>query len=174
MSDTLTKQQLKKSSGTVVVHRKSSRWGVKKAGGGVVSFCVHGPTGKIVASDFTPSKLIEVLRVGLPVQELHDLQASLDVPMEKLFPMLGISKATLHRRKAGGRLGPAESDRVVRFARLMGKAVEVLESEENARRWLTSPQFGLGGAVPLDYAETEVGVREVEDLLGRIEYGVYS
>jgi uncharacterized protein (DUF2384 family) len=28
--------------------------------------------------------------------------------------------------------------------------------------------------VPLDYAETEIGAREVEDLLGRIEYGVYS
>ena len=56
----------------------------------------------------------------------------------------------------------------------MGRAVEVLESEENARRWLTSPQFGLGGAVPLEYAETEVGAREVEDLLGRIEHGVYS
>jgi putative toxin-antitoxin system antitoxin component (TIGR02293 family) len=174
MSDTLTKQPSKKSSGAVVVHRKSGQWGVKKAGGGVVSYCVHGPTGKSVASDFTPSKLIEALRAGLPVQELHDLQASLDLPMEKLFPMLGISKATLHRRKADGRLGQAESDRVVRFAQLMGKAVKVLESEENARQWLTSPQFGLGGAVPLDYAETEVGAREVEDLLGRIEHGVYS
>ena len=170
----MTRRPSKKSSGAVVAHRKSGRWSGKKAGDGVVSFCVHGPTGKIVASDFTPSKLIEMLRVGLPVQELADLQASLDVPMEKLFPMLGISKATLHRRKADGRLGPAESDRVVRFARLMGKAVEVLESEENARQWLTSPQFGLGGAVPLDYAETEVGAREVEDLLGRVEYGVYS
>ena len=174
MSDTLTKHPSKKSSGTVVVHRKGGQWGVKKAGGGVVSYCVHGAAGKITASDFTPSKLIEVLRIGLPVQELYDLQASLDVPMEKLFPMLGISKATLHRRKAGGRLDQAESDRVVRFAKLMGKAVEVLESEENARQWLTAPQFGLGGAVPLEYAETEVGAREVEDLLGRIEHGVYS
>ena len=104
MRDTLTKQPSKKSSGTVVVHRKGGQGGVKKAGGGVVRYCVHGPTGKSTASDFTPSKLIEVLRIGLPVQELHDLQASLDVPMEKLFPMLGISKATLHRRKAGGRL----------------------------------------------------------------------
>jgi len=158
----------------VVVRRKGGQWGVKKAGGGVVGYYVHGATGKITASDFTPSKLIEALRIGLPVQELHDLQASLDVPMEKLFPMLGISKATLHRRKAGGRLDQAESDRVVRFAKLMGKAVEVLESEENARQWLTAPQFGLGGAVPLEYAETEAGAREVEDLLGRVEQGVYS
>ena len=85
--------------------------------------------------------------------------------MEKLVPKLGLSKATLHRRKASGRLDPAESNRVVRFARLMGKAIEVLESDDDARQWLTSPQFGLGGAIPLDYADTEAGAREVEDLL---------
>lgn len=168
------KQLSKKSSGAVVVHRKSSQPRVKKAGAGVVSYCVNGATGKILASDFTPSKLIEILRIGLPVQELDDLQASLNVPMEKLFPMLGISKATLHRRKAGGRLGQAESDRVVRFARLLGKAVKVFGNIEDANQWLGSPQFGLGGVAPLDYAQTEIGAREVENLLGRIEYGVYS
>jgi putative toxin-antitoxin system antitoxin component (TIGR02293 family) len=173
MSITLTKQPTKKITGVVATPGQRRAWGGKKTSG-VVNFCVHGPTVKIMASDFTPSKLIEVLRVGLPVSELAVLQASLAVPMDKLVPMLGISKATLHRRKAAGRLGQAESDRVVRFARLMGKAVEVMESAENARRCLTAPQFGLGGAVPLEYAETEVGAREVEDLLGRIEHGVYS
>jgi putative toxin-antitoxin system antitoxin component (TIGR02293 family) len=126
------------------------------------------------AAALSPGKLIDVIRIGLPVEELDALQASLDVPMHKLAPKLGISMATLHRRKARGRLGPEESDRVLRFARLMGRAVEVMEAEDAARRWLNSPQVGLGGAVPLDYAETEVGAREVEDLLGRIEYGVYS
>ena len=174
MSDPLKKQPSKKSSGTAAVHRRSGSSKIKKAGGGVVSYCVHGPMGTAAASDFAPSKLVEVLQIGLPFHELEALQASLNVPMERLGTMLGISKATLHRRKATGKLDPAESDRVVRFARLIGKAVEVMESEENARHWLTSPQIGLGGAVPLDYAETELGAREVEDLLGRIEYGVYS
>ena len=169
------KQPSKKSSGAVVIRRKSGQWKIKKAGSGVVSYCVHGATGKILDSDFTPSKLIEVLRVGLPVQELDDLQASLDVPAEKLAPMLGISKATFHRRKgAGSKLKPAVSDRVVRFAKLLGKAVKVFGDMEDAKQWLNSPQFGLGGVVPLDYAQTEIGAREVENLLGRIEYGVYS
>lgn len=171
MSVTLIGKLPKKYATKVVIHRKSASSGLKKAIGGVVSYCVHGPTGKL---SFSSAKMVEVLRVGLPVYELDALQASLAVPMEKLVPMLGISKATLHRRKAEGRLDQAESDRVVRFAKLMGKAVEVMESEENARQWLNSPQFGLGGAVPLEYAETEVGAREVENLLGRIEYGVYS
>ena len=162
MSTTLTKPRTRKTPAAA------------PGGSGVVSYYVRGPSGKIAAADFTTPKLIKVLQVGLPVQELNDLQATLEVPMEKLVPMLGISKATLHRRKAEGKLDPAESDRVVRFAKLMGKAVEVMESEDNAREWLTSPQFGLGGAVPLEYAETEVGAREVENLLGRIEHGVYS
>ena len=72
--------------------------------------------------------------------------------MEKLSPILGIAQATLHRRKISGRLDQAESDRVVRHARLLGRAIEILESPEDARRWLGSPQTGLG----------------------RIEYGVYS
>jgi putative toxin-antitoxin system antitoxin component (TIGR02293 family) len=63
---------------------------------------------------------------------------------------------------------------VVRFARLLGRAATVMESLDAGRRWLSSQQVGLGGAVPLEYAETEVGAREVENLLGRIECGVYS
>jgi putative toxin-antitoxin system antitoxin component (TIGR02293 family) len=102
------------------------------------------------------------------------LTPGLDIDMEKLASVLGISKATLHRRKAERRLEPAESDRALRFARLLGKAVTVFGGLEEARHWLTSPQFGLNGAVPLTYAGTELGAREVENLLGRIEYGVYS
>ncbi len=114
------------------------------------------------------------LKAGLPVRELEALRHALDVPMERLAPLLGISRATLHRRLVSGRLDPAESDRVVRFARLLGRATEVFESLPNGRLWLNAPQLGIEGAVPLEYAETEVGAREVEDLLGRIEFGVYS
>jgi len=121
-----------------------------------------------------PASLVQAIRSGLAVSELDALRESLGISMELLAPKLGLSKATLHRRKATGRLHAAESDRVVRYARLVGRAREVLESEEAARTWLRSPQVGLGGAIPLDYAETEVGAREVEDLLGRIEHGVYS
>jgi len=173
--------QRRKSDAGPFQHALLSRTGVAKfkpfaaqLGGGVVHSCIHGKAGKGAVAGLTPSKLITALKAGLLVQEFEVLRSSLDLPAERLFPILGISKATLHRRMATGRLGPAESDRVVRFARLMGKAVEVFESVPNARLWLTSPQVGLGGAVPLEYAETEVGAREVDDLLGRIEYGVYS
>lgn len=133
--------------------------------------CVRGV---IASTRVNPPGLIAAVRRGLPFGELEDLRANLGVPMDRLRPILGISKATLHRRKAAGWLDSAESDHVLRFARLMGKAVEVMETPENARQWLNSPQVGLGGAIPLEYAQSEIGAREVEDLLGRIEFGVYS
>jgi putative toxin-antitoxin system antitoxin component (TIGR02293 family) len=141
----------------------------------VVNYYVHRLQKKNTDLKFNPNDLIKVLENGLPVTELTDLQASLDVPAERLAPMLGISKATFHRRKgAGTKLKPSVSDRVVRFARLLGEAIKVFGDMEDVKQWLNSPQFGLGGAVPLDYAKTELGAREVENLLGRIKYGVYS
>jgi len=168
MSNTVTKARTRKTPATGFRTRKIT-------GRGVVSYYIHGPVDKMVSAEFTVTDLVKVLQVGLPVAELTDLQASLAVPAERLAPMLGISKATFHRRKgAGSKLMPGVSDRVLRFARLLGQAFKVFGDMEDAKQWLSSPQFGLGGAVPLDYAKTEVGAREVENLLGRIEYGVYS
>ncbi len=172
MKHTLATRKPKKAPARVSINRSRGSESGKKTSNGIVSNCVHGASGS--GQSVAPSKLIQSLKAGLPVRELDDLRSHLNLPMDRLVPMLGISKATLHRRKITGRLDEAESDRVIRFARLLGQAVGVMESIENARLWLTSPQVGLGGAIPLEYAETEVGAREVEDLLGRIEYGVYS
>ena len=120
------------------------------------------------------SSLIEQVRRGLPIAELTTLQSGLQVPLEQLASKLAISRATLQRRKASGRLSPDESDKLLRFRRLLGHATEVFGDEAKARDWLKLPQRGLGGAVPLEYAETEIGAREVENLLGRIDYGVYA
>jgi putative toxin-antitoxin system antitoxin component (TIGR02293 family) len=121
-----------------------------------------------------PTELIRQIRKGLRFAELETLQHSLDMPFEQLAAKLSISRSTLQRRKHAGRLSSGESDKVLRFARLLEHATKVFGDVDKARAWLKHPQYGLGGAVPLDYAETEIGAREVDNLLGRIDYGVYS
>jgi putative toxin-antitoxin system antitoxin component (TIGR02293 family) len=121
-----------------------------------------------------PSELIRKIQKGLRFSELETLQNSIGMPFEQLAAKLCISRSTLQRRKAAGRLSPDESDKVLRFARLLEHATDVFGDVDKARAWLKHPQYGLGGAVPLDYAETEIGAREVDNLLGRIDYGVYS
>jgi putative toxin-antitoxin system antitoxin component (TIGR02293 family) len=121
-----------------------------------------------------PTELIRQIQKGLRFSELETLQNSIDMPFEQLAAKLSISRSTLQRRKAAGRLSPDESDKVMRLSRLLEHATNVFGDIEKARVWLKFPQRGLGGAVPLDYAETEVGAREVDNLLGRIDYDVYS
>src|SRR5205809_5188988 len=121
-----------------------------------------------------PHELIRRIQRGLPFSELQVLQDTIDMPFEQLAAKLAISRSTLQRRKVAGRLSPDESDKVIRFARLLEHATNVFGDVDKARAWLKFSQRGLGGAVPLDYAETEIGAREVDNLLGRIDYGVDS
>jgi len=121
-----------------------------------------------------PGDLIRQIQKGLRFSELETLQNSLEMPFKQLAVKLSISRSTLQRRKAAGRLSPDESDKVIRYSRLLQQAVDFFGDIEKARAWLKHPQYGLGGAVPLDYARTETGAREVENLLGQMKYGVYS
>ncbi|NCF91851.1 MAG: DUF2384 domain-containing protein [Verrucomicrobiaceae bacterium] len=117
--------------------------------------------------------LVDRLRAGLPMEEFSAVQRLLEISEEELGRLVGISAATLHRRKRSGHLETPESERVVRFARLFGLAMEVLDSEAAAREWLKSKNPATGGEAPLSYADTEFGAREVEHVLGRLDHGVF-
>jgi putative toxin-antitoxin system antitoxin component (TIGR02293 family) len=122
----------------------------------------------------TIHKEIERIHAGLNFSAVQNLQKALDVPLEQLARVLGMSRATLHRRKIQGKIDKEESEKLVRYQRLLKKAEDVFGDPASAREWLTHKQAGLGNAVPLEFARTEIGAREVDNLLGRIEYGVYS
>jgi len=109
---------------------------------------------------------------GLDFQEFEALRRQLDLSLEELSVRLGLSRAIIEKRKATGRLTPDESGKVVCFARLLGHAVHLFGGIEEARRWLKAPQRILHGAVPLDYAKTDLGAAEVENLLTQLDYGI--
>ncbi len=97
------------------------------------------------------------------------------LPMQALAELLSIPPRTLQRRKVGGRLEPNESDRLLRLSRIYGKAIELFEGDNRAAlQWLQSPLTALGGASPLALSKTEPGAQEVERLISRLEYGVFS
>jgi putative toxin-antitoxin system antitoxin component (TIGR02293 family) len=80
----------------------------------------------------------------------------------------------LARRKQERRLRADESDRLLRLARVAAVAEDVLGAQDKAGRWLQKPNRALGGIVPLDLLDTDLGAEEVVTVLGRIEHGVYS
>ncbi|MGA2539248.1 MAG: antitoxin Xre/MbcA/ParS toxin-binding domain-containing protein [Terracidiphilus sp.] len=101
--------------------------------------------------------------------------AAQTIPDVLISEKIGIPQRTLTRRiTQHSRLTPAESDRTVRLAQVFATASETLGSGDKAASWLKTPNRALRGGRPLDQLDTDPGVREVEDVLGRIAHGVYS
>ncbi|MBC7909094.1 MAG: DUF2384 domain-containing protein [Pyrinomonadaceae bacterium] len=119
--------------------------------------------------------LIRQVEKGLPFRVVERLRRNMALTSEEFAELIQVRPRTLSRRKEEGRLQPDESDRALRASRLFGSALELFEGDAvAARTWLSSAQPALGGAVPLNVAKTELGAREVEYLIGRLEHGVFS
>jgi putative toxin-antitoxin system antitoxin component (TIGR02293 family) len=82
-----------------------------------------------------------------------------------------VPEATFKRRR--NRLNAAESERTERIARVLATAEYVWSGErEDTRQFLTTPHPALRGRTPLDAAMTELGARQVEELLEKIFHGL--
>lgn len=122
----------------------------------------------------TLEELHAQLRSGLPYSALEAVASGFDIGKEELIAVLHLPARTLARRKREKRLRADESDRLFRLGRIAALAEEVLASREKATRWLHQPNRALGNAAPLRQLDTDLGARQVEDLLLRIAHGVYS
>jgi putative toxin-antitoxin system antitoxin component (TIGR02293 family) len=87
-----------------------------------------------------------------------------------------MSARSLQRLKAdpSRRLSPETSGRLWRFAEVLARASDILGSQEAAETWLATPAIGLEQRRPIDLMATAAGAAMVEDLLDRMEYGVYA
>ena len=119
-------------------------------------------------------QVVEAVDKGLEVTAFERVAKALAMTEKQLGELLRITPSTLARRKRSGTLSVEESERLYRIAFLLERSLQVLGRLEAAQHWLDSPKRALGGMAPLAFAKTEPGAREVEDLLGRIEYGIPS
>ena len=120
-------------------------------------------------------RVAKVVRDGIPARALKSFASTLNLNLSEIAEIVLIPRRTLERRMAeNARLRTPEAERVVRLARVFSKAREVFEDGAEASEWLTEPLDALGGESPLQAINTEHGAREVEQILGRIEQGVFA
>jgi putative toxin-antitoxin system antitoxin component (TIGR02293 family) len=118
--------------------------------------------------------LIPVLRHGLPFSALEKTMEAFRLTREEITQILAIPQRTLIRRKQQKRLTADESDRLFRLTRVMAHAEQVFEDRAKAAEWFHRPNRALKGEVPLYLMDTDIGTTQVDDVLGRIEHGVFS
>lgn len=113
--------------------------------------------------------LRQLVEAGLPVESLESTMRHLGGETEKGLELKYriVPRSTLQRRKR--RLNVQESERLERLARLVALAEEVWEDADHALEFLMSGQPQLGGERPVDLARSDLGTRQVEQLLRKIE-----
>lgn len=121
-----------------------------------------------------PRRMRDAVRAGLPYAALEAFLVALQISRDQLTSLLGVAPRTLARRKDARRLSPGESDRLYRVAHTVRLATEVLGSLERARSWLSRSNRAMGGVTPISLLDTEIGQRQVEEVLERINHGIYS
>ncbi len=117
----------------------------------------------------------DLIREGLPIRAVKHLTDHLLVfSVTQATTLCGMSLRTFQRLKPGRRLNTEQSSRTWRFADILMRATDTLGSQEAAEEWLQHPQMALDQRRPVDLLETTEGARLVEDVLGRLEHGVYT
>ncbi len=116
----------------------------------------------------------KAIREGFPAAVIEELMRASGLTLNELATALDLSPRSLQRRRRTGRLAAYESDRLYRLARIVALANDYLGDHDRAIRWLKRPNRALGGIAPVAALDTELGAREVENILGRIAYGGIS
>lgn len=148
-----------------------SYWNVAKSGRATTYLYVS----LVGLKDFDPIKIVRRVTQGLRFQSLERFQENTLFSTRDIADLVSIPPRTLQRRRAAGRLDPAESDRLLRVTRVFAKALELFEGDaQAARNWFHTPARALGNERPIRLARTDLGSREVEALIYRLEHGVLT
>lgn len=120
-------------------------------------------------------KIQTKIRQGLSYKAFSILEKALALPQKDLAQALQIPISTLRRRKEANLFHSDESDRLVRYARIKDAALDLMQGDDAAAiEWLHSPIDLFANETPLTHANTEMGAKDVEDLILRLRHGVFS
>lgn len=112
---------------------------------------------------------------GLSYQTVQEIAARYQINRAGVRQLLGISESTQFRyEKNNPILKPILADRWARFERILRQAEDLFEDPWETHRWLTTPKTALSGTTPLEALARDAGSRQVEQMLTRAEYGIFS
>ena len=111
---------------------------------------------------------------GLPLSTLEEFSAYSGIAVKDLLEVVIPARTLKHRRQRQESLNLDESDRLARVARLYELAVKVFGDPEKTKRWLTKPKTKFEDRSPLTMMHTDLGGRQVEEMLYQIDEGFFA
>ncbi|WP_353717665.1 antitoxin Xre/MbcA/ParS toxin-binding domain-containing protein [Dyadobacter sp. 676] len=125
-------------------------------------------------SQMTGFQKIDLIRKGISKNDFERFKDKAGLDYDQLANALSVARATLINKKGNEKFNQALSERIVSLADIYSYGYEVFEDVERFNDWVFRPNQALGGQRPFDFLDNQFGREEVKNLIGRIDYGVYS
>lgn len=125
-------------------------------------------------SQMTPFEKIGVIKEGISKKDLESLKDKAGFDYNQLSKVLSVARATLINKKGNDKFDANLSEKILGVADIYSYGYEVFEDEAKFNNWIFRSNMSLGGQSPYDLLDTQYGREEVKNVIGRIDYGVYS
>ncbi len=122
----------------------------------------------------TPVEKMQLVKDGLNKTDLEKLKTKTNLDYDKLSTLLSTARATLINKKGTAHFSASLSEKILSIADVYSYGYEVFEDETKFNEWVFKPNRALGGKQPFELLDNQFGREEVKNLIGRIDYGVYS
>jgi len=123
----------------------------------------------------SPFDFIHIATKGVNIHAVLNFSTYFNISKAATAEMLNISEPTLYRwTKINKTLERNFSIKLFEISNLFLYGIEVFGNKKNFFKWMNLPNTALGGLEPKELIEVPGGVSKVNDVLGRIEHGVYS
>jgi putative toxin-antitoxin system antitoxin component (TIGR02293 family) len=122
----------------------------------------------------TAVEKMEMMRQGVSKENLETLKVRTSLDYDKLSTLLSTTRATLINKKGKEQFSAALGERIISIADIYSYGYSVFEDVQSFRDWVFRPNQALGGKQPFDLLDNQFGREEIKNLIGRIDYGVYS
>jgi putative toxin-antitoxin system antitoxin component (TIGR02293 family) len=125
-------------------------------------------------SRMTPIEKMYISKMGISKKSLVSLKTRTHLGYDKIAKALSVTRATLINKKGGEKFNPTLSEKIVGLAEIYSYGFEVFEDEHRFNDWILKPNRALNGKTPFELLDSQYGREEVKNIIGRIEYGIYS
>ncbi|GAB3021160.1 hypothetical protein GCM10027051_27970 [Niabella terrae] len=117
---------------------------------------------------------INVIKKGITQGQLLNLKEKIGLDYEKLSYIVGVTRQTLTKKDKNATYKVPASEKIYRIAELYSYGYYVFENKEGFNEWMRTENAALGNKKPIDFLDTMYGFQEVKDLIGRIDWGIFS
>ena len=135
----------------------------------------------VLGREHIPAKIenqydfIKLATKGLNANIIANFRTYFNISREQTAALLNVSVPTIYRWTGDNKiLDRNYSIQLFELTDLFLYGAEIFGNNDNFFKWLALPNTALGGLEPQDLLEIPGGISKVRDILGRIEYGVYS